>query len=205
MGRSSQEKCQYKKFLITAELMWLIPKYWMETSTKSNWMRTLLGIIYCSHTKLQADTMEGTPVCEEDVSQEGLKDWGGIRSLQGLASHCCRDRRAGKAVWGVCVPEQSRSCQADRASHAPRTPHCFSAFTSVRVSFVSPIPKLTFDTWSCLQLQLSHSSIQVLLILFFLPQWQKEKVIKPANVTYIHFTYTSHVFCKAFPTRSEAG
>lgn len=38
-----------------------------------------------------------------------------------------------------------------------------------------------------------------------LSQWQKEKALKPANVTYSYFTYTSHVLCKAFPTHPEAG
>lgn len=51
--------------------------------------------------------MEEKPVCEEEVSQEGLKDWEGIRSLEGLIIHYCRDRRAGVALRGPCVPEQS--------------------------------------------------------------------------------------------------
>lgn len=54
VDRSLQEKCQHRKFLITAELMQLIPKYWMETNPKSNRMRILFGIIYCFHIKTTA-------------------------------------------------------------------------------------------------------------------------------------------------------
>lgn len=175
MGRSLQEKCQHRKFLITAELMWLIPKYWMRTSSKSNWIKILLGIIYCFHIKVTACWYNRGKTCLWGRWEStGTKGAPGI--LQGLASPCCRDRRA--ALWGLSVPEQSSQTLPSTSptglpvlwghlaafppSPLPGFPLFLPFLRWPLIPAPAPSPASPTDCW--LQLKLRHSSIQVLLI-----------------------------------------
>lgn len=133
--------------------MWLIPKYWMETSPKSNWMRAFLGITYCFHTEITA--------CWYNRGKTRV--WGRCEStgIRGLGRHQeppgpgksllqGQEDRSG-CVGSLCLSRAARPalCQAAMVCHAPGAPRCFSAFSSARLSLLSPIPELTFDTWSC--------------------------------------------------------
>lgn len=150
MDRSLQEKCQHREFLITAELMQLTPKHWTGTSPKSNWMRTLFGIIYCFHIKITARWYNRGKTCLWGRCEStGTKGLGKDPAGPGKSLPQGQEGRNG-CVGSVCPWAEQPDPALCQAPHAPRAPRCLSAFTSVGVSFVSPIPKLTFDPWSCL-------------------------------------------------------
>lgn len=211
MDRSLQEKCQHRKFLITAELMQLTPKHWMGTSPKSNWMRVLFGIIRCFHIKITARWYNREKTCLwgrcESTRTKGLgKDPAG----PGKSLPQGQEGRNG-CVGSMCpwAEQQTLPC-----ARLPTLQEHLAAFPP---SPLSGFPLfLPFLNWPLIPGPACQSH-RVLAAISAKPQLNQSAAYPNGRNTHwrkrflnlqtwhSHFSYTSHVLCMAFSTCSEAG